>query len=190
LERVGLGGGPGVISPDRTFHLAVENRNATKVDYFVQTAAEQRIQVFADGDADVQTTVVIHNSAPTGAAPSYQLGPDGYGTTKPGEYWGWVLLWGPAGAYQPGSVPESGLQLDQAIADRIYAGQSRQVVFDTVIHHAVRNGKLQLRYVPQPRLTPPSLSVTLQAPGWTIGGPATWAGFWNRTMTLSWDLHR
>ncbi|HEX3540158.1 MAG TPA: DUF4012 domain-containing protein [Acidimicrobiales bacterium] len=189
LERVGLGGGPAVISADRTFHLAVENRNATKMDYFVQTAAEQRIQVLADGDADVQTTVVIHNSAPPGAAPSYQLGPDGYGTTKPGEYWGWVLLWGPAGSYQPGSVVESGLQLDQAIADRIYAGQSRQLVFDTVIHHAVRNGKLALRYVPQPRLTAPALSVTVQAPGWTIGSPATWAGSWNRTMTLSWDLH-
>jgi hypothetical protein len=190
LERVGLGGGPAVIRADRTFHLAVENRNATKVDYYVQTAAEQRIQVLANGDADVQTTVVVHNGAPPGAAASYQLGPDGYGTTKPGEYWAWVLLWGPAGAYQPGSVSESGLQLNQTILDRIYAGQTRQVVFDTVIHQAVRNGKLELRYVPQPRLTPPALSVTVQGAGWTISRPATWAGVWDRTMTLTWDLHR
>ncbi len=137
----------------------------------------------------MRTTVVVHNGSPVGAKPSYQLGPDGFGTTQPGEYWAWVLLWGPAGSNQPLSVPESGLQLSNTVLDRIYAGQTRQVVFDTVIPDAVRNGKLQLRYVPQPRLNTPALSVTLQAPGWTIGGKTTWAGSWDRTVNLSWDLH-
>lgn len=190
LERVGLGGGPGVTRPDRTFHLAVENRNATKLDYYVRTAATQTVRITSNGTAIVKTTVIIHNGAPVGAKPSYQLGPDGYGTTQPGEYWAWVLLWGPAGSDQAGSVSESGLQLSQTIADRIYAGQTRQVVFDTVIPKAVRNGKLDLRYVPQPRLAPAGLSVIIDAPGWKIGGKATWAGSWDHTFTLSWDLHK
>jgi len=190
LERVGLGGGPGVAKPDRTFHLAVENRNATKLDYYVRTAATQQVRITSDGTAIVKTTVIIHNGAPANAKPSYQLGPDGYGTKEPGEYWAWVLLWGPAGSDQPGSVSESNLRLSQTIADRIYAGQTRQVVFDTVIRKAVRDGKLDLRYVPQPRLAAAGLSVTIDAPGWTIGGKPTWAGLWDRTLNLTWDLHK
>jgi hypothetical protein len=189
LERVGLGGGPAVAKADRTFHLAVENRNATKLDFYVKTGAQQQVTVTDSGTAIIRTTVTVLNTAPPGAKASYQLGPDGYGTTQPGEYWAWVLLWGPAGADQSRSVFESGLQLSNTTVDRIYAGQTRQVVFITVIQHAVRDGKLELRYVPQPRLTPPALSVTIQAPGWTVGGKATFAGPWDRTINLSWKLH-
>jgi hypothetical protein len=60
-----------------------------------------------------------------------------------------------------------------------------------VIPNAVRDGKLALRYVPQPRLIPGALTVTIQAPGWTIGGePTTVASSWDRTINLSWDLQR
>jgi hypothetical protein len=190
LERIGLGGGPATTDANRTFHLAVEDRNATKVDYYVQTAAEQKVMITKAGTAIIQTTIIVHNGSPVGAAPSYQLGPDGITTTKPGEYWAWVLLWGPAGSDQPESVSESGLQLTQTVLPRIYAGQTAEVVFDTVIPNAVVDGKLNLRYVPQPRLTPPGLSVTIQAPGWKISGNPTWAGSWDRTVNLSWGLHR
>ncbi|MDQ6945443.1 MAG: DUF4012 domain-containing protein [Actinomycetota bacterium] len=189
LERVGLGGGPGITKADRTFHLAVENRNATKLDYYVRTAAEQQVRITSDGTAVVQTTVVVRNDAPSGAAPSYQLGPDGFGTTRPGEYWAWVLLWGPSGAVQQGSVAESGLRLSQTILGRIYGGETRQYTFTTVIPDAVRAGRLELRYVPQPRLTPPGLSVTIQAPGWTVSGNPTWAGMWDRTINVGWGIH-
>ncbi len=97
LERVGLGGGPGDTKADRTFHLAVENRNATKVDYYVATAVEQQVTITNNGTAIVRTTVIVQNGSPPGAEPSYQLGPDGYGTTQPGEYWAWVLLGGRRG---------------------------------------------------------------------------------------------
>lgn len=189
LERLGLGGGPAAIDADRTFHVAVENRNATKVDYYVKTAVQQKIEVTKTGTAIVRSTVTVANTSPPGAAPSYQLGPDGYGTTQPGEYWAWVLLWGPKPADQPGSIEESGLRLNQAILDRIYAGQAKQVTFVTVVPNAVKGGKLQLRYVPQPRLTAPGLSVTVQADGWTMSGPATWSGAWDKTRTLSWTLN-
>jgi len=190
LERVGLGGGPATTMADRTFHLAVENRDATKVDYFVETAAEQQVMVTKAGTAIIRTTVIVHNGAPVGAAPSYQLGPDGFGTTEPGEYYAWVLLWAPAGSDQPLSVSESGLRLTQDVIPHILAGQTAQITFETVIQHAVRDGQLQLRYVPQPRLTPPALSVTMSAPGWSVTGPSTVAESWVKTVTLTWGLHR
>ena len=190
LERVGLGGGPEAIDPNRTFHVAVENRDATKVDYYIQTSTVQQVMITASGTAIVRTTITVHNNAPVGAAPSYQLGPDLVTTTEPGEYYAWVLLWGPAGSEQGLATPESGLELTQTIIPHIFAGQTGQVVFDTVIPYAVEKGKLDLRYVPQPRLYPPLLSVTVSAPGWKLSGDPTWSGAWDRTMTLSWSLHR
>lgn len=190
LEKVGLGGGPGVTDADRTFHLAVENRNATKVDYYVKTALEQQVTITKVGAAIIHSTIVVYNGAPVGAAPSYQLGPDRLGTTEPGEYWAWVLLWAPAGSDQPLGVPESGLELTQTVVPRIYAGQTAEVTFVTVIDNAVQHGRLNLRYVPQPRLTPPALSVTIDAPGWNVGGKATFAGSWDRTINLTWSLSR
>lgn len=190
LERIGLGGGPATAMADRTFHLAVENRNATKVDYYVDTAAQQQVTITKAGTAVIRTTVIVQNHVPVGSAPSYQLGPDGFGMTQAGEYWAWVLLWGPTGSDQPASVAESGLRLSQAIIPRIYAGQSQTVSFDTVIPNAVRDGKLQLRFVPQPRLTPSSLSVTISAPGWKVTGPTRFAATWDRTLNVAWGLHR
>jgi hypothetical protein len=187
LEQVGLGGGPAAIDPSRTFHLAVENRDASKVDFYVQTQTAQQVTITSAGTAIVQTTVSVMNGAPVGAAPSYQLGPDHVSATEPGEYIAWVLLWGPNGSQQGLAVPESGLELSQTIL-KTFAGQTMSVKFYTVIPHAVQNGKLNLRYVPQPRLYPPLLSVTVSAPGWRMGGPATWSGNWSRTMTLTWTL--
>jgi Protein of unknown function (DUF4012) len=188
LESDSLGGGPATTGADRTFHLAVENRNATKMDYYIRPSVEQRVLVTRNGAAIIRTTVTVRNTAPLGAKPSYQLGPDSFGTTQPGEYWAWVLLWGPAGAAQPGAVNESGLNLSQSILDKIYAGETKQVTFDTVIPNAVRNGSLQLRYVPQPRLVAPTLDVVVDAEGSTVSGPPEWSGPWDRTMVLSWTF--
>ena len=191
LERVGLGGGPDTSMANRTFHVSVENATATKLDYYVQTATRQQVDITANGTAIVHTTIVIANGAPVGAAPSYQLGPDHIGTTQPGEYFAWVLLWGPAGSQQGLSVSESGLRLSDTVLPALYAGQTQQIEYDTVIPEAVQHGQLNLRYVPQPRLVPPALSVTVSAPGWRIGGLSpTWAGSWTRTMTLTWNLKR
>jgi Protein of unknown function (DUF4012) len=190
LESVALGGGPATTSADRTFHLAVENRNATKMDYYIRPSVEQHVLVTRYGAAIIRTTVSVLNTAPFGAKPSYQLGPDGSGTTQPGEYWAWVLLWGPAGATQPGAVNESGLNLSQSILDKIYAGQTKRVTFDTIIPLALRDGVLQLRYVPQPRLVAPTLDVVVDAEGWSVSGPREWSGSWNRAITLNWKLRK
>jgi hypothetical protein len=192
FELTGLGGSPAAVDADRTFHLAVESRLATKVDYYINAAAAQRIVLTNDGTAIIRTTVTVDNTAPKGATPSYQLGPDqawkAYAPT-PGDYIAWTLLWGPAGSTQIDSVPESGLRVTQA-APLVHAGQDVTVTFDTIIPNAVVNGQLLLRYVPQPRLNPDTLAVTLDAPGWLVSGAATWQGSWDQTRTLTWDVHR
>ncbi|MDQ2826589.1 MAG: DUF4012 domain-containing protein, partial [Actinomycetota bacterium] len=136
FERTGLGGGPAATAADRTFHLAVENRTATKLDYYVKPSVRQDIELTKQGSLVVRTTVAIDNQAPTGqTTPSYQLGPDQF-TKKPGDYLAWALLWGPAGSKQlQGGTVESGLNLSQYVT-AVDAGQHQEVVFQTIVPNA------------------------------------------------------
>jgi hypothetical protein len=188
FERTGLGGGPATKDPDRTFHLAVQNRTASKLDYFVKPSVRQDVTLTAQGTAVVRTTVVIDNQAPRNGVASYQFGPAMF-TEKPGDYLAWVLLWGPAGSRQmQNGVAESGLNLSQYVV-AVPAGDRREVVFETVVPDAVRDGMLRLRLVPQARLEPMPLTVTLQAVGRTVSGaPAHWEGPWDQIRNLSWTV--
>jgi len=188
LESTGLGGGPATSNPDRTFHVTVQNRTATKLDYYVKPSVRQEVELTPQGTAIVRTTVVIDNRAPVGAQPSYQLGPDAF-TKNPGDYLAWLLLWGPRGSMQRGSVSESGLELSQHVVE-VAAGGRREITFETVIPQAVRDGRLELRLVPQARLEPVPLEVRLNAPGWKVDGPLVWQGPWDRVRTVGWDLRR
>jgi len=186
--RTGLGGGPATEEADRTFHLAVENRTGTKLDYYVKPTVRQEIELATDGTAVVRTTVVIDNQAPAGAPDSYALGPDEF-MKAPGEYLAWALLWGPAGSTQDAATEESGLNLSQYVAT-VGPGAKREVIFTTTIPNAVRDGRLTLRLVPQARLEPMALEVRLKAPGWQVKGAPTWKGPWDKVERLSWSVAR
>jgi len=189
FERTGLAGGPATKDPDRTFHVAVQNRTASKLDYFVKPSVRQDIRLTNEGDAVVRTTVVMENQAPLDASPSYQFGPAGI-TDKPGDYLAWVLLWGPAGSRQLQSgVGESGLNLSQFVVV-VPAGERREVTFETVVPGAVRDGRVEIRLVPQARLEPVPLEIRLEAPGWHVGGDRSWQGPWDRVRTFRWDVRR
>ena len=184
FERTGLGGGPATKDAERTFHVAVQNRTASKLDYFVKPAVRQDVRVTDQGTAVVRTTVTVENQAPADARPSYQFGPAAI-TEKPGDYLAWVLLWGPAGSRQlQNGVAESGLNLSQFVV-AVPAGERREVTFETVLPGAVVDGQLRLRLVPQPRLEPMPLSVTLRTEG---GAPTQWQGPWDRVHNLRWPV--
>ena len=190
FEHSGLGGGPALVMPDRTFHIDVQSRLAAKVDYYIHPSITQQVSLRPDGSAGVHTTIVVDNTAPVGAGPSEQLGPDLQNGTAIGDYVAWCLLWAPAGAQQADAVAESGLQVTQKVP-LVHAGQKISVTFDTIIPHAVRDGKLELRYVPQPRLTPDDLTVILSGAGWRITGPAAYHASMDRTLTPTWNVqHR
>lgn len=187
FEDTGLGGGPAVKDADRTFHVAVENRTASKLDYYLKPSVHQEVQLSRDGTAIVRTTVVLENQAPKDAGPSYQLGAR-TPNQKPGDYLAWVLLWGPAGSRQlQNEVSESGLNLSQFVLS-VPAGESRQVTFETVVPGAVRDGRVSLRLVPQARLEPMPLSVALRADSGFGGSPASWKGAWDRVQRFTWTV--
>src|SRR5205807_3223453 len=74
IVRAGLGGIPATADADRTFHLAVENRTAAKLDYYVRTRLDQQLELTPSGTLAVHSTVTVDNPAPTGPVSS-QLGP-------------------------------------------------------------------------------------------------------------------
>jgi hypothetical protein len=190
FERAGLGGSPAAADPARTFHIAVENRTATKLDYFVKPSIRQQVVLTPAGDARIRTTVVLDNQAPTGAAPSEQLGPDQF-TKRPGDYLAWVLLWAPAGSSSASTtVAEAGLRLSQRVLE-VAAGQRRETTFETTVRHAVTHGMLRLRLVPQPRLTPMPIEVSVaEANGWRVDGSGSWSGALDQARVLSWRVRR
>jgi hypothetical protein len=188
FEKLGVSGPPGLPDPAHTFHMAIENRTGTKLDYYVRPIVRQDVHLASNGTAVVRTTVTVDNRAPVGAKPSYQLGPDEFHTTThPGDYIAWVLLWGPHGSKQLGSVKESGLELSQHVIP-VAAGQQGQVTFETTVPNAVRDGRLDLRLVPQPRLDPADVTAILDAPGWSVSSPTTIHLTWDSVKTLSWKV--
>ncbi len=187
IRKFGGSGAVDTDQPDRTFHIAVENATATKLDYYVHVAVSMDVEVTSLNDAVVNTTVTVTNTAPPHQKPSYQLGPDRISSFVTGQYVGHVYLWGPRGSLQLDSTPESGLNLlEQDLS--VLPGASAKVHFQTVIQNAVRNGQLQLVFFPQPRLSPESLSVRLDAPSWLLVGNAEVTTVINRTQTLTWSL--
>jgi hypothetical protein len=175
--------------PNRTFHVAVENSTADKLDYFLAVRVQMAVTVDASGTALVDTTVGVANHALPGQPPSYQYGPDGVNATTPGQYVARIFLWAPRGSTEPQSTPESGLEVTQSHFS-LLAQQQNLVTFATVIPHAVVDGRLRLRLVPQARLVPDHLTVSLSAPGWSVTGPTHIAAPWSTTLELGWRLAR
>lgn len=188
LEQAGLSGSPGRVHPERTVHISVQNGTATKLDYFVEPSVNVDVAVTEDGTAILNTTVRLANTAPVPTPASEQFGPDGVVTTTAGAYRGRVYFWGPAGGDQLDSVPESGLRLSFKVAD-VAAGKRSEVSFSTVVPHAVRNGVLRLRFVPQARVRAASLRVVVNGVGWNVAQP-TRSLDWDRPVDLTWRLTR
>jgi hypothetical protein len=189
FRRTGLGGGPAEHMPDRTFHLSVQNASSTKLDYYLRHSVKLDVHVTEVGTAVVRTTLSLINRAPTDAKPSYQMGPSGATQKRPGEYPARVYFWGPRGASQGEGILESGLMVN-LLSTIVQPGESQSLVFDTAIPKAIREGRLELRLVPQPILVPASLEVRLHAPGWSVDGRTTISRPWDRTILMSWGLKR
>jgi hypothetical protein len=189
IAKFGASGAVDNNDPGRTFHVAVENGGASKMDYYTTVSVSEAVTLTPAGGAQIQTTITTKNTAPANQAPSYQLGPDGINTTVPGEYDGRIFLWGPRRSIQYGSVRESGLSLLQSSED-VMPQQSETVEFFTQIPDAVQGGQLHLVFVPQPRLTPDQLSVKVSGSGWTISGPPSTQTTWDKTLDYTWNAHR
>jgi len=185
LREVGASGEVDTHDPDGTFHVAVENATATKLDYFVDVAITCDVYLNPNGTAYVDTYVQLSNHAPPNQAPSYQLGPDGANSHIVGQYVGRVILWGPRGSLQAGSVPDSGLRASE-VDTSVLPGQTETVGFETTIRGAVRQHRLHLVFVPQPRLAPESLHIRIFDPG--SHTPRSTSLVLSETTQLTWEI--
>lgn len=189
ITKFGASGAIDTIDPTHTFHVAVENVSANKLDYYVKVAVHSQVTITPSGDARVVTSVTTINPAPANQPPSDQLGPfTGSGYVE-GEYGAYVYLWGPRGAEQYGSVAESGLRVSQATED-VMAQTTHTIRFESTIPHAVVNGRLRLVFVPQPRLVPQQLTVQVTGDGWHVGGNSTVSAPMSRTLSYTWAVSR
>jgi hypothetical protein len=184
ISQLGASGDIDTDDPARTFHVAVENATATKLDYFVDVAISDTVTIAANGTATVDTAVALTNHAPAGQPASYQLGPDGINSFVSGEYIGRVFLWAPRGSVQNGSVEESGLELAPEIDLPVLPGQSATANFTTTIPHAIQRDQLNLVFEPQPRLAPETLKIRVVA----SGTQATTTASLTKPTTLTWDF--
>ena len=148
--------------PTHTFHVAVENDVASKLDYYLHVSETYVVTLTGNGGADVATSVTLHNEAPTGQAPSYQLGPDGVTSTVPGQYVGNIYQWTPRGSNALGGGADEGLVLSGTSLS-VLAGQSGTADFWASVPHAVVNGHLVLRLVPQASLYPAEITIRVLA---------------------------
>jgi hypothetical protein len=187
LSNLGISGAVDTVQPKRTFHIAVENATATKLDYYVETSISAHVQITPNGDAFITTSVTISNTCPAGLGPSFQIGPDDVNSTIPGQYVTRVEFWSPRGSIDPSSVPESGLELSQ-ISASVLPQQSKSVTFSDVIQHAVVGGRFDLRFVPQPRLVPSQLKIEISAPGWKLRGPTHLEQPLSGTTVFAWQV--
>jgi hypothetical protein len=186
ITEVGASGSVATMDPDRTFHVAVENATATKLDYFVDVAISDTVYVLPNGSALVNTAVTLTNHAPVGQPPDYQLGPDGFNSTVTGEYVGRVLLWSPRGSTQVGGgTPESGLVVREDDIP-VYPGKTAIAQFSTTIPHAMEHGKLSLVFVPQPRLSPEDLTIHVTTSGLKAGSKRTFRAPLTKTQVVTW----
>lgn len=187
LRSLGASGAIDTTEANRTFHLAVENSTATKLDYYVDTTQDADVRIAPNGDATINTSVTVTNTTPAGSGPSFQIGPDNINSFTPGQYVSRVVLWAPRDSIAKGSVEESGLELSQSQVS-VLPQQSQTVTFTTLIRHAIVNGKLNLRFVPQPRLVPPNLKIEIFAPGWNLKGSPDVTESLAKTTNFTWGL--
>ncbi len=187
LTAIGASGSVDSTAPTRTFHLAVENSTATELDYYIEPSMNVRVEVMRNGDALIKTAVTVDNTTPSGLGPTFQTGPDGNNSYFPGQYVARVELWAPRGSITPQSTPESGLRLSQTQTN-VLPQQSQTVSFVTTIRHAVVNGQLMLRFVPQPRFNPMGFRLELSAPDWHVSKAPTISPDLARTTEFNWSL--
>lgn len=187
IVQLGASGKVNTVLPGRTFHVAVESAVAAKLDYYVSVQVNYDVTLLSAGGAIVNTVVTVHNGAPAGQRPSYQLGPDNINSHVPGEYVANIDLWSPRGSQVMGGNPESGLVLD-AFSTDVMPQQSTTTYFATFLPTAVVGGRFTLHLIPQPRLYPESVSVSVHGSGWRVANSLTKSFNLNAPVTLRYNV--
>lgn len=175
--------------PSRTFHLAVESAVAAKMDYYIHTSVTYNVRVTAEGQAFVSTTLVVRNTAPKKAHPSYALGPDRTNSFIPGQYVSRTYLWSPKGSAVAGGIAESGLVVNPTTFT-VNAGETATLQFQTSIPHAIHNGRFSLDFIPQGLIWPQRTTLIVTGSDVKFNGKTTDTWIANKAHTYSVKISR
>lgn len=159
ITRLGLDGTIAAVHPEGTFHLALENATASKMDYFITTEVRQSFRRLDPNRMQVQTNVIVTNHAPINIAPSYLAGSLRLNGVRAGEYIGALYLWLPSTTYDPPLPHESGLPVVGGNID-VRPGAQQTWSFTSSFTTTRRGGPLTIRWVPSPRFHPVLLTVS------------------------------
>jgi hypothetical protein len=196
------------------FGVVLTNAAANKVDYYLHEEARYDVTLLPEGAASAAATIRLSNGAPSGAAPSYPLGPHpglaiGGRLLEPGENRLWTQVYCGAGcslrAARQDGEPVA-LEAHRELGQDLFAGfvqekaqESRTLTLDLSKSGAweggVGGGEYRLRVHAQPLINPPMVTVAITAPpGMNVvwsnvpmrieGGRAVWSG----TLTSPQDL--
>ena len=168
-------------------HLSVQSGVAAKLDWFMHTDVTYQIHVLDTGTAIITTTVHLTNTAPAHAKPSYALGPDNTNTHIVGEYIARIYQWMPRGAKSPDAVSDEDLSLSRTIL-HVLPQNTRTATLQSVLRHAVKNGVLDLSFIPQGTINPANISVTVQS-DMGLKGPGTLSFVGDHVERLTWTTH-
>lgn len=187
ITAAGASGAVDTINPSQTFHVALQSATSAKLDYYTRVNIHYTVTLLDSGGAWVETTVAVRNTAPAGQAPSYQLGPDHINTNVVGQYFGNVYMWFPRGAQVSGGVAESGLEL-AANSLRINPQSSSSLDKWAFLPARLIGHKLQFRLVPQPRIVPETVTISVTGNQWKPLGTNTWSGILDRTRVVNFPI--
>ena len=143
--------------------------------YDIGVHASYHVELHADHSATVVTEVVVTNLAPIKLPRfSYIYGPDLFYSPVPGNYLANCFLWSPQGSHVTGSFPDGKLRV---VGGSLEArpGQQRRVGFLTQLPDAVVNGVFTMHLLPQPRLHPIAVSISVTEGGRTLATEG-WSG--------------
>jgi hypothetical protein len=191
LERTvvefGAGGGMQDLGPNAV-HLAIQAGVAAKIDWFLHTVVTYDVHLDKHGTAYIKTTLLIDNTAPPNAKPSYALGPDHVNSKVPGEYVGRIYEWLPYGSYAPGAINEEGLSLQRAIT-KVYAGEVQEVIFNSIWVDAEKHGTFTLNFIPQSLIHPSHVTINFQSDQ-GLSGPEQTTFLGDQFVTLHWSANQ
>ncbi len=202
-----LAGAAGVFGSHSGDFLGIAHSNAAanKVDFYLRQNVTYDVRLGPDGGAKAEATTTLLNTAPSGAPPSYSLGPfrslriNGR-LLEPGEDRTWTQFYCGSGCRLTKATEDGQHMMLESHSDvglPVYAGfidvkpsRSRQVALSLDLPHAWQGdraaGSYHLRVQGQPALAT-TVSVTVRAPrgmnvAWTSvpmkvdGSVATWRG--------------
>ena len=159
------------------------------MDFYIHTSVTYNVRVTAEGQAFVSTTLVVRNTAPKKAHPSYALGPDHTNSFIPGQYVSRTYLWSPKGSTVAGGIDESGLVVNPTTFT-VNAGETATLQFQTTIPHAIHNGSLSLDFIPQGLIWPQRTTLLVTGSDVKLHGKATDTWIANKAHTYSVKIGR